>query len=403
MKICVIGLGYIGLPTAAMFAKNTNNFILGIDINKNVVDTINKGKIHIVEPGLEEIVKEVILNNKLKASMEIEEADVFIICVPTPFDNEQLKPITDYIKSAVSEIAKVIKKNDLVILESTSPIGTTEKISKWIQELRPDLVCPHTNENSDVYIAHCPERVIPGYVLKEIINNDRIIGGLTNKSTDKTIELYKQLVKGECIPTNAKTAEMSKLVENASRDVQIAFANELSMICDDFGINIWELISLANKHPRVNILNPGCGVGGHCIAVDPWFIVNAAPLKSKLIKTARDINNYKTDYVIEQIIQQANKLNTKQITCLGLAFKPDIDDLRESPAVKIVEKLFSLGYELKAVEPNIEKLPEKLQDKCQLIKIDELDDTFKVILVAHKEFRLIKNKLKSNCLSYCSI
>ncbi|WP_279144061.1 UDP-N-acetyl-D-mannosamine dehydrogenase [Helicobacter pullorum] len=388
-KICVIGLGYIGLPTAAVFASRKVK-VVGVDINKHAVDTINQGKIHIVEPDLDILVHSVVNDGFLKASMLPEEADAFIIAVPTPFKGDNHEPNLDYIKAASKSVAKVLKKGNLVILESTSPVGATEQMARWIAEERVDLTFPHQcGETSDIKIAHCPERVLPGQVIRELIENDRIIGGMTKKCTEHAVDLYKIVVKGECIKTDARTAEMAKLTENSFRDVNIAFANELSILCDKLNINVWELIKLANRHPRVNILQPGCGVGGHCIAVDPWFIVHQNPDEAKIIKTAREVNDDKPNFVIKKIKERVKGISHPKIACLGLAFKPDIDDLRESPALDIVARLANEKYQILAVEPNIKELPLRLQDKnvslvCLNQALEEADIV--VILVKHREF-----------------
>lgn len=404
-KICVIGLGYIGLPTAAVFASRKVK-VVGVDINKHAVDTINQGKIHIVEPNLDILVHSVVNDGFLKASMLPEEADAFIIAVPTPFKGDNHEPNLDYIKAASKSVAKVLKKGNLVILESTSPVGATEQMARWIAEERVDLTFPHQcGETSDIKIAHCPERVLPGQVIRELIENDRIIGGMTKKCTEHAVDLYKIVVKGECIKTDARTAEMAKLTENSFRDVNIAFANELSILCDKLNINVWELIKLANRHPRVNILQPGCGVGGHCIAVDPWFIVHQNPDEAKIIKTAREVNDDKPNFVIKKIKERVKDISHPKIACLGLAFKPDIDDLRESPALDIVVRLANEKYQILAVEPNIEELPLRLQDKnvslvCLNQALEEADVV--VILVKHKEFVNIQNTVfqRKNILNF---
>lgn len=407
--ISVIGLGYIGLPTAAAFAQHGVN-VIGVDVNQRAVDTINQGKIHIVEPDLDIAVHECVTKGTLKATMVPEPADAFLIAVPTPFKGSNYEPDLSYIEAASKAIAPVLKKGDLVILESTSPVGATEQMSEWLAEARPDLSFPQqAGENSDIRIAHCPERVLPGQVMRELIENDRIIGGLTPKCSEQAASLYKIFVKGNCIVTNARTAEMCKLTENAFRDVNIAFANELSIICDELDINVWELIALANRHPRVNILQPGCGVGGHCIAVDPWFIVNKTPDLAKLIHMARLVNDGKPEWVInkvnnaviEALQKNPNKtLSDIKIACLGLAFKPDIDDLRESPALKITEQLAAkYPNQILAIEPNVEVLPKKLLTK-NIIQADFktalTDSDVLVILVDHKEFRKIhKTSIKA--------
>ncbi len=395
-KVCMIGLGYIGLPTAAVFASRKVN-VIGVDINQHAVDTINQGKIHIVEPELDILVHATVRDGYLKAQTTPEVADAFIMAVPTPFKGEDHEPNLDYIESATRSLAKVIKKGDLVVLESTSPVGATEKMAEWLAQERPDLTFPQQKgEESDIRIAHCPERVLPGHVIRELVENDRIIGGMTAKCTRDATELYKIFVEGECIATNARTAEMAKLTENASRDVQIAFANELSILCDKMGIDVWELISLANRHPRVNILQPGCGVGGHCIAVDPWFIVNAYPEDAKLINTARVVNDGKPHFVISKVKDAVKDMKNPKIACLGLAFKPDIDDLRESPALEITKMLSDVeGYEILAVEPNVESLPKVLENRKN-VKLVELEQALSeadvlVELVKHKEFIGIKS------------
>lgn len=407
-KICMIGLGYIGLPTAAVFASKKIN-VIGVDINQNTVDTINKGKIHIIEPQLDNLVHMVVNNGYLKARVVPEESDAFIIAVPTPFKGDNHEPNLDYIKSASKSIAKVLKKGNLVVLESTSPVGTTEQMARWLADERPDLTFPHQlGEDSDVKIAHCPERVLPGQVIKELVENDRIIGGMTQKCTEYATNLYKIFVQGECIKTNARTAEMAKLTENSFRDVNIAFANELSILCDKLDIDVWELISLANRHPRVNILQPGCGVGGHCIAVDPWFIVHQNPNEAKIIKTAREVNDNKPNFVIQKIKERIKDIPNPTIACLGITFKPDIDDLRESPALDIVMKLANeQSNRILVVEPNIKQLPLKLQDKVniKLVSLKQALDEADVvaILVKHREFMQIQNDISygKNILNFC--
>ncbi|HEG8119995.1 TPA: UDP-N-acetyl-D-mannosamine dehydrogenase, partial [Campylobacter jejuni] len=378
--------------------------VIGVDINQNIVDIINKGKIHIVEPGLDILVHMVVNDGYLKATTLPEEADAFIIAVPTPFKGDNHEPNLDYIEMASKAIAKVLKKGNLVILESTSPVGTTEQMAKWLAEERSDLSFPHQcGEVSDIKIAHCPERVLPGQVIRELVENDRIIGGMTQKCAEYAIRLYKIFVQGECIMTNARTAEMTKLTENSFRDLNIAFANELSILCDKLDINVWELIKLANRHPRVNILQPGCGVGGHCIAVDPWFIVYQNPNEAKIIKTAREVNDNKPNFVVQKIKKKIKDILGPKIACLGLAFKPDIDDLRESPALDIVIKLASENAsQILVVEPNIKQLPLKLQNKrniklvCLSQALDEADVV--AVLVRHKEFIEVQS---DKVVSFC--
>jgi len=405
--ISVIGLGYIGLPTAAVFASRKKK-VIGVDVSKHAVDTINEGKIHIVEPELDIVVHAAVTEGYLKATLVAEPADAFLIAVPTPFKGDH-EPDLSYIEAASKSIARVLKKGNLVILESTSPVGATEKMAAWLSEQRSDLTFPQTHgEDSDIRIAHCPERVLPGHVIRELVENDRVIGGMTSKCSRAAIELYKIFVEGECVETNARTAEMAKLTENSFRDVNIAFANELSIICDKLDINVWELIKLSNRHPRVDILQPGPGVGGHCIAVDPWFIVNQTPEEAKLIHQARKVNDSKPNYVVNKIIEYAKKLKTKQVVCLGVAFKPDIDDLRESPALGIVFKLASLGYSIKLVEPNIEVLPELLDAAgCQLVPLEvvfkESHKQVVSILVAHKEFKVSEKLRHVSPLDFCGV
>ncbi|MDA8908475.1 UDP-N-acetyl-D-mannosamine dehydrogenase [Gammaproteobacteria bacterium] len=414
--ISIIGLGYIGLPTAAMFAASGKK-VIGVDINQNTVDIINSGSIHIIENGLESIVNKAVNEGYLRASTKAAPADVFIIAVPTPFlpldaESEIPRPDLSYIHSAVKGIAKVLKKNDLVILESTSPVGATEQMSNWLSEERQDLTFPQTHGiKSDIRIAHCPERVLPGNVINELVTNSRVIGGMTPRCSELSVELYKTFVKGECTVTNSRTAEMAKLTENASRDVSIAFANELSLICDKLGINVWELIDIANLHPRVNILQPGPGVGGHCIAVDPWFIVSNSPDEAKLINLARKVNDSKPEWVMEKIkkaIKLSSKKEVNNIVCLGLAFKPNIDDLRESPAMNIVKKLASSDFgNVFVVEPNIKELPPTLNQKVELIDLKKGLDLAHIIvvLVGHSAFdvNLIKNKSGPVIIDTCGL
>ena len=391
-KVSVIGLGYIGLPTAAVIASRGIE-VIGIDVSEKAVEIINQGKVHIVEPDLDMVVQAAVTMGKLRASLTPEPADAFMIAVPTPFKDEH-KPDLSFIQKAAEAIAPVLEKGNLVILESTSPVGATEKLSQWLQELRPDLHFPgQTSQEPNMYVAHCPERVLPGRVLEELVSNDRIIGGMSDKCAEKAIELYKVFVRGDCISTNARTAEMAKLTENSFRDVNIAFANELSIICDELKINVWELIALSNRHPRVNILSPGPGVGGHCIAVDPWFIVDSAPESARIIRTAREINDSKPQYVVNKVKAAADEFKRPVIACLGLAFKPDIDDLRESPALDITHNLASMNIgEILAVEPNIQQLPEKLAEKdVELVSLTAALERANVLLVLvdHKAFKAL--------------
>lgn len=390
--ITVVGLGYIGLPTAAVLAS-TGVKVLGVDINPNTVETINRGEIHIVEPDLDKLVRDTVANGSLRASIHAEQADAFVIAVPTPFKGEH-EPDLSYVESAAKSIAPFLKKGDLVILESTCPVGTTEKMVQWLAEARPELSFPSkSNDYRDINVAYCPERVLPGKVLVELISNDRVIGGITPDCSKRAQALYKQFVKGECVLTEARTAEMCKLTENSFRDVNIAFANELSLICEKLHINVWELVKLANRHPRVNILNPGPGVGGHCIAVDPWFIVDSAPELAKIIGTARAVNDGKPFFVVEQVQKAAALFAAPTIACFGLAFKADIDDLRESPAIHIVEILAQQGLQLLLVEPFIHELPTRLAslENVKLVSIEEalLNADVVVSLVDHTCFKKI--------------
>ena len=376
-KICVLGLGYVGLPTASLLATKGYS-VAGIDVKKEVVEQINQGKVHIVEPDLDVMVKSAVQSGNLKAYIEPQPADIFIIATPTPFkDNNQ--PDLHYVFSAAKAISKVIKDGDLIILESTSPVGTTEQVREIIVTECPQL--------SNLYFCHCPERVLPGRVLHELIDNDRVIGGVDEQSTEKAMEFYQHFVRGELLETNARTAELAKLVENTSRDVNIAFANELSIVCDQLGIDVWELIALANRHPRVNILRPGPGVGGHCIAVDPWFIVSSAPDATQLVQTARKINDSKPDWVIDRIANKAKRFKDPVIGCLGLAYKPDIDDLRESPALSIAHRLTAMKIgKVIVCEPNVTTV-----DGLDLQPLDTLLDKADILvaLVGHRQFKRI--------------
>lgn len=391
--VSVIGLGYIGLPTAAVIASRGIN-VVGVDVNQNAVDTINAGEIHIVEPDLDIAVRSTVNIGKLRATTTPEKADAFMVAVPTPFKGDDHEPDLSYIEAAAKAIAPVLEKGNLVILESTSPVGATEKMADWLADARPDLTFPQsTGENADIQVAHCPERVLPGYVMQELISNDRVIGGISVKCSERAKELYETFVRGECIITNARTAEMAKLTENSFRDVNIAFANELSIICDKLKINVWELIKLANRHPRVNILNPGPGVGGHCIAVDPWFIVNSCPEEANLIKQARLTNDSKPQYVIDQVVKAADEFKRPVIACLGLAFKADIDDLRESPALDITLEVAKKGLgEIIAVEPNISLLPKELVESgVEFMTLEQALEVANVVvvLVDHKQFKAV--------------
>ncbi len=388
MKVIVLGLGYIGLPTASLLATKGMD-VLGIDVRKDIVDTINAGKIHITEPDLDILVKSGINSGKLKASTDIEEGEVFIIAVPTPF-KENFAPDLDHIHAAVMSICKVLKPGNLVILESTVPIRTTGIVADTISGFRKDLV----DENGElkVFVAHCPERVLPGKILRELVDNDRIIGGINRVSTDEAAEFYSTFVNGEIIKTDSRTAELSKLAENSYRDLNIAFANEISMICDDLEIDVWELIKLANHHPRVNILKPGPGVGGHCIAVDPYFIISSCPKSSELIKKVREINDKKIEFVIDKVRIKAEKFKNPVILALGLTYKENIDDTRESPALRITKKLLDEELNISAVEPNIKSNEINGIKNVNLKKgIEEADIV--LILVKHKEFEYLNKNL----------
>lgn len=396
--ISVIGLGYIGLPTAAVFASRKIQ-VIGVDVNQHAVDTINRGQIHIVEPDLDMVVHAAVTEGHLRATSTPEPADAFLIAVPTPFKDDH-QPDLAYIEAASRSIAPVLKKGDLIILESTSPVGATEQMAAWLAAARPDLSFPQSHgEDADIRVAHCPERVLPGKVLQELVQNDRVIGGMTPRCSEAAARLYKTFVQGECVITNARTAEMCKLTENSFRDVNIAFANELSIICDKLDINVWELIRLANRHPRVNILQPGPGVGGHCIAVDPWFIVSKTPEEARLIRTARGVNDSKPQWVLEKVklavaeYLLANPDKTAKdvtIACFGLAFKPDIDDLRESPALAITQQILATHPgPAQAVEPNIKELPGRLVGKIIFVSIEAAlaEADVIVLLVDHQEFK----------------
>ncbi|WP_038249447.1 UDP-N-acetyl-D-mannosamine dehydrogenase [Ghiorsea bivora] len=384
--VTMIGLGYIGLPTAALLA-NRGYRVHGVDVDKHAVDIINQGKIHIVEPELDTFVHSAVNSGKLTANMVPAEADVFMIAVPTPFHHDKMNEMTnspipniDYVISATKAIAPYIRKGNLILLESTSPVGTTDKMAQVLQNEGVDI--------NEVYIAHSPERVLPGHIMRELVENDRVVGGINDESTKVAAEFYRTFVEGTVLETNAKTAEMAKLTENSFRDVNIAFANELSMLCDDLDIDTRELIALANRHPRVNVLNPGCGVGGHCISVDPWFIVDKANGKAKMIEQARRTNDYKADWVIEKVKNAALVFEAKNnkkpvVACMGLAFKPDIDDLRESPALYITKGLIQEGLDVLAVEPNIENHKD-LDITAPNLAVEKADII--VCLVAHKGF-----------------
>ena len=404
MIVSIVGLGYIGLPTAAILASKRVK-VVGVDVNQHAVDIINQGKIHIVEPELDILVHKAIQNNYLKAVTKPEKADVFMVAVPTPF-KDNYEPDLSYIKSATKAIATVLEAGNLVILESTSPVGTTEKMMEWMREERPDLSFPRFGDDkfrADIAVTYCPERVLPGQVVRELVENVRIIGGVSTQCAERARELYKIFVEADCLITDCRTAELSKLVENSFRDVNIAFANELSLICDKLDINVWELIKLANRHPRVNILQPGPGVGGHCIAVDPWFIVNSTPDEAKLIRMARLVNDSKPIFVLNKVNQavQAIGKDTSElsIACLGLAFKPDIDDLRESPALSIAQKIGSISFSsIFLVEPNIDHIPNGFDsDNIELIGLERAVKSAEIIvlLVDHASFKSMDLSLLS--------
>ncbi|MFD0964615.1 UDP-N-acetyl-D-mannosamine dehydrogenase [Pseudofulvibacter geojedonensis] len=397
-SVVMVGLGYIGLPTAALIAQN-KTYVHGVDINPKVVETINKGQIHIIEPELDNAVAEAVKEGYLKADIKPVEADTYLIVVPTPFKGKN-EPDISFVEAATKSVLPLLKEGDLYIIESTSPIGTTEKMMNFIYTERPEL-------KDKLFMAYCPERVLPGNVMYELVYNDRVIGGIDEKSTEKAMAFYKEFIQGDLHKTNARTAEMCKLVENSSRDVQIAFANELSLICDKADVNVWELINLANKHPRVNILQPGCGVGGHCIAVDPYFIVSDYPMESQIIGKAREINNYKSFWCAEKIQTAKLEFELKHgrkpsIALMGLAFKPDIDDLRESPAKYIVQKVLQNvnNEEYYIVEPNIEyhNVFKLTNYQTAVEKADII-----VILVGHKEFKKLNLPVNKVVLDFCGI
>lgn len=402
-SVCVVGLGYIGLPTAAVIARSGSR-VLGLDVSQKVVDTINRGEIHIEEVDLDGLVQGVVARGLLSASLEVAPADVFVIAVPTPFDKDHAPDIS-YVLAAGRTIAPVLKAGDVVILESTSPVGTTEQLRDMIAEMRPDLKIPGlTRETPDVSIAYCPERVLPGRILEELTNNDRSIGGITPRCARKALAFYKRFVRGECVTTDARSAEMTKLVENAYRDVNIAFANELSIVSDRMGLDVWEVIRLANRHPRVNILSPGPGVGGHCIAVDPWFIVHGAPEETPLIRTARGVNDGKMHHVIAKAEALVEAHPDAKIACLGLAFKANIDDFRESPARFVASRLArKFGSRVHIVEPYAAELPIEFTDTgAQQIDVDEALEQcdILIVLVDHDVFRVVPLAERASKLVY---
>jgi len=401
--VCVVGLGYIGLPTAAVIAR-AGCKVLGLDVSQEVVETINRGEIHIEEVDLDGLVHGVVSRGLLSASTHVAPADVFVIAVPTPFDKNHA-PDVSYVLAAGRTIAPVLKAGDVVILESTSPVGTTEQLRDMIAEMRPDLKVPGiTHSTPDISIAYCPERVLPGRILEELTNNDRSIGGITPRCARKALAFYKRFVRGECVTTDARSAEMTKLVENAYRDVNIAFANELSIVSDKMGLDVWEVIRLANRHPRVNILSPGPGVGGHCIAVDPWFIVHGAPEETPLIRTARGVNDGKMHHVIARADALVSAYPEAKIACLGLAFKANIDDFRESPARFVTSRLArKYGARIHVVEPYAAQLPIEFTDTgAQLIDVDTALETcdILIVLVDHDVFRVVPLAERADKLVY---
>lgn len=390
--VSVLGLGYVGLPSAAVFAQ-AGLKVIGVDVNQDAVDTINSGRAHIVEPGLDALLETVVGNGNLCATTKAEASDVFVIAVPTPFKEEK-QPDLKFIKSAAEMIAPLIAKGNLIILESTSPVGATQQLAKWLQQARSDLKIPELgDEDGDIFLSYCPERILPGKVIQELVENDRIVGGINPKSSKLAIQFYKHAVKGECHVTDCRTAELCKLSENSFRDVNIAFANELSVISHDLGVDVYELISLTNRHPRVNILQPGTGVGGHCIAVDPWFIVDSAPQQSRLIRTAREVNDAKPEWVVDRVAEMASDIENPSIACMGLAYKPDVDDLRESPSVEAVKNMASRGIgELLVCEPFVDELPSDLAMlglENQSVESAVANADIVVFLTAHNQFRAV--------------
>lgn len=399
-QITVVGLGYIGLPTAVAFALNGLS-VYGVEIEQHKLALIEQGKSPIAEPQLEEALQQVVASGLLTVGSHMQPSDVFIITVPTPFDTQKQQPDLSYVQAAVAAIAPVLKRGDLVVLESTSPVGTTERVAQWLAKLRPDLRFPSCHPQADIYLAYCPERVLPGKIMYEIIHNDRVIGGLSPQSTQQAVDLYQIFAKGECVATDARTAEMCKLVENSFRDVNIAFANELSMLCDVLDIDVWKLIELANRHPRVDILQPGAGVGGHCIAVDPWFIITQQPEHTALMRAAREVNETKPNWVVEKVkaafadcvVDQNRSPSSIKIACLGLAFKADVADLRQSPALQITQQLATWHQgELLVVEPYIRSLPSSLPETVRLISLEAAlrEADIMVLLVDHSIFKTVQ-------------
>jgi len=404
-SVCVLGLGYIGLPTAALIASRGIQ-VLGVDTNPSVVATVGAGNIHIAEADLDGLVQKCVMSGRLRTRGAPERADVYLIAVPTPLSGNK-KPVVDYVHNAVRSIADHLTPGSLVILESTCPVGTTEEMCRILASLRPDLTFPDQNDpdrEADVCIAYCPERVLPGRILIELVQNDRCVGGLTPRCASRARQFYELFVRGACVETQARTAEMVKLTENAYRDTNIAFANELSLICDHVDVDVWDVIKIANRHPRVNILSPGPGVGGHCIAVDPWFIVDAAPHEARLIRTSREVNDGKAHYVTQQAAHVIETYPDRQVTCLGLTFKANVDDLRESPALEIVERLAEMyGDKISVVEPYVEELPKTLTQHG--VKQIDLNDALAnsgilIVLVDHEEFRRVSSEQRDGAVIY---
>ena len=395
-RVCVIGLGYVGLPTAAILASRGID-VLGVDTNEDTVSLINRGRTHSVEPDLDIMVADAVATGKLRAATRTEPADAFIIAVPTPFHDDH-RPDLAYLRAAAAAAAPVLKKGDLIVIESTSPVGTTESMSGWLADARPDLRFPHqARARADVQLAHSPERVLPGRVLLEMVRNDRVIGGLSPYCAERAAGLYGTFVNGACHLTTAHTAELVKLAENAYRDVNIAFANELSLVCDRMGISVWDVVELSNRHPRVSILQPGPGVGGHCVAVDPWFIVHSAPAETALIRAARRVNDDKPLHVVACVRRAAAEFDRPRIACLGLAYKADIDDVRESPAVRIVGALADeVDGHILVVEPHLGDLPKELQGRSRIRRVElqeALDEAdIIVLLVDHQPFKAVDSK-----------